>query len=180
MIHSPRLAAIRPAGPGAAWSASPRRPGGRPCRERRAKGLPAGVAGVGEVEVLDRQRTAAVDRGEPQQLGDRLPQPAIPGWGWLPIEVERDRVGSPSGLPVGLRTQAARWSALRSTPRLLCSRSSSNDGVFLAGSRQEASRYQRPLPLVGSRLTSYLTAPPLTCAAHSAARWVNTTGPDSR
>jgi hypothetical protein len=51
------------------------------------------VAGVGEVEVLDRQRTAAVDRGEPQQLGDRLPQPAIPGWGWLPIEVERDRVG---------------------------------------------------------------------------------------
>jgi hypothetical protein len=32
-----------------------------------------------------------VSLGEPQQLGDRLPQPAVAGGGWLPIEVQRDR-----------------------------------------------------------------------------------------
>jgi len=58
-----------------------------------AEGLPAGAAGLGEVEVLDCQRAAAVRFGEPEQLGDRGAEPAIAGAGGLPVEVERDRVG---------------------------------------------------------------------------------------
>jgi hypothetical protein len=149
-----------------------------------AEGLPTGVAGVGEVEVLHRQRAAAMRSGEPEQLGDRGAQPAIAGAGGLPVEVERDRVGLAEWVAGGSRTQAARWSALRSTPRLRCWRSSSSDGTGRARSRQEAARCQRPVPvpppLAGSRLMSYLTAPPAACAAHSPRRWVKATGQDSR
>jgi hypothetical protein len=56
--------------------------------------------------------------GEPEQLGDRGAEPAIAGAGGLAVQVERDRVGLAEWLPAGLRIQAARWSALRSTPRL--------------------------------------------------------------
>jgi hypothetical protein len=80
-----------------------------------AEGLPAGTAGVGEVEVLDRQRAAAVRFGEPKQLGDHGAEPAIAGAGGLPVEVERDRVGLAEWVAGGVRIQPARWSALRST-----------------------------------------------------------------
>jgi hypothetical protein len=84
------------------------------------EGLPAALAGVGETEVLDRDRPAAVGPGEPQQLGDRLPQPAVPCWAGWPSRSSGIVCGAPSGSPAGLRAQLARWSALRSTPRLRC------------------------------------------------------------
>jgi len=51
--------------------------------------------------------------------------------------------GGPSGLPAGLSTQQSRWVAFRSTPSARSSRSASSDGACLAGSRQDASAYQR-------------------------------------
>ena len=88
MIHSPWLVAMptskvtEPAG---------RHPGDRAAEPlamlATAKRLPTSLAGVGEVEVFDRDGVAAVSLCEPQQLGDRLPQPAVAGGGWLPLEV---------------------------------------------------------------------------------------------
>jgi len=85
-----------------------------------AEGLPAGVAGVGEVEVLDGQGTAAVRVGEPEQLGDRGAEPAIAGAGGLPVEVERDRVGLAEWVAGGVEDPGGEVVSVEVDPRLRC------------------------------------------------------------
>jgi hypothetical protein len=107
--------------------------------------LPAGLAGLGEVEVLDGDGAAAVRLGEPDDGGDGFRSLA---WRVLAGSRSRSRAivaGSPTGLPLGSSTQVSTWAALRSTATVRCWRSSSSDGTGLLGSRQEASAYQRRL-----------------------------------
>jgi len=56
------------------------------------EGLPASVAGVGEVQVLHHDRPAAVRLGELHDGGNRRPQPAVAGPRRQPVKLERDRM----------------------------------------------------------------------------------------
>jgi hypothetical protein len=60
-----------------------------------AQGLPAGLAGVGEVEILDRDGVAAACLGLLDAGSHRCPQPSVTDDGRLPVKVEGDRVRCP-------------------------------------------------------------------------------------
>src|SRR6266540_4227624 len=67
-------------------------PGPKPkAASAAAECLPAGLAGVGEVQVLDHDGPALTRSGEPDDGGNRRPQPAITGAGRQPVKVQGDR-----------------------------------------------------------------------------------------
>jgi hypothetical protein len=98
MIHRPWLAAMPASRSRNRLVGCRRRCGGRPCRAGRGRGLPAGGAGLGEVEVLNRQRAATVGRGSSPTAARSRPSRVEAGC------PSRSRVivcGLPSGLPAG-------------------------------------------------------------------------------
>jgi hypothetical protein len=65
--------------------------------------LPADLAGVGEVQVLDSDRAAAVRLGEVDQRGDRLAQPPVADAGRLPGKRQRDGARRADRVPERIR-----------------------------------------------------------------------------
>ena len=97
--------------------------------------------GVGEVEVLDRDRGGAGGLRVLEDRGDRGAQTAVPG---LASTRRPGRAGPgpvvPTGLPEVSTRVAARWSAFRSTPTTPPDRAAASSTGLGAGRTQESRR----------------------------------------
>lgn len=68
--------------------------------------LTADLSRMGEVQVLDGDRSAARDAGQVQDLADGSADPPVTGWGGHPVQIQRDGVGSANRISVPIHHPA--------------------------------------------------------------------------